>query len=223
MVTQRARSTSSWHNLRCGPWPKPATDRLVSALDTLVQRLRGQAAVAAMILFGSYARGEQGRTSDVDLLVLIDADERPERTEVGRAVLGMIGEVEAEARLPMHLSPLLAAAGRPADLPSDLLHAIWADGIVLYARLGVLEKLQPTGLAAWSLIRYSVARARPSERVRLSRRLHGGGGRVGLVRPPSLALAPGVVLVRAEQQQAVRDALDEAGATYDALPVWREA
>ena len=79
------------------------------------------------------------------------------------------------------------------------------------------------GLTPWTLVRFSAARARPAERVRLSRRLHGAPGRAGLLRPPSLALGPGVILVPAGQQRAVRAALDDAGASYDLIAVWREA
>jgi hypothetical protein len=43
------------------------------------------------------------------------------------------------------------------------------------------------------------------------------------VRPPSLVLGPGVLLLAAEHTSAVTQALDAAGASYDLLPVWREA
>ena len=125
-------------------------------------------------------------------------------------------------RLPMHLAPVIAAAERPSALGPDLLHAIWTEGVVLYARAGLIARLQPDGLAPWTLVRFSVARARPSERVRLSRRLHGVGERPGLLRPPALTLGPGVLLLAAGQQQAVRAALDDAGASYDLWPIWRE-
>ena len=222
-ATPRQPSIGFWNGLRRGPWPRPVVERLIAALDTLVQRLRGQKEVVGVILFGSYARAEFGRSSDVDLLIVVAGAGRPEGTEAGSAALRLVGEMEAEARLPMHLAPMLASAECPSELGPDLLHAVWADGVVLYARAGALARLQPPGLAPWTLVRFSVARARPAERVRLSRRLHGAAGRDGLLHPPSLALGPGVILVPAGQQQAVRDALDDVGASYDLIPVWREA
>jgi predicted nucleotidyltransferase len=222
-ATLQRPSIDFWSSLRHGPWPKTVIDRLVWALDALVQRLRAGDQVAAVILFGSYARGEFGQSSDVDLLILVEGPARPAIADGYGAASSVVGELEAEARLPMHLAPLLASIEQPDDLGPDLLHAIWADGVVLYARAGALARLRPPGLAPWTLVRFTVARARPYERVRLSRRLHGTAGRSGLIRPPALTLGPGALLVPADLQRAVRNALDEAGATYDLLPVWREA
>src|SRR5262249_594123 len=140
-----------------------------------------------------------------------------------RAALRVVGEAEAEFRLPMHLSPLLAGVDRPEDLGPDLIHAIWADGVVLYAEAGVLARLQPPGLSPWTVVRFSGAGAAPAEGGRLGRRRRGRGKRAGILRAPARVLGPGALLVPAGQQRAVRDALDEAGATYDLLPVWREA
>jgi predicted nucleotidyltransferase len=209
--------------LRVGPWPNPVSERLVAALDTLVRRLRENRQVAAAILFGSYAREEQGGSSDVDLLILVRGNEDAVLTDFGKSILHTVGEIEAELRLPMHLAPMLASIDRPEDLGPDLIHAIWADGIVLYARAGALARLGPPGLSPWTLVRFTATRARPSERVRLSRRLHGTGRRPGIVRSPAVLLGPGALLIPVEQQRAVRNALDEAGAVYDLFPVWRES
>jgi len=224
-ATRRRQSMDFWQRLNRGPWPKSVIARLTSGLDLLVQRLRSHPDVSAVILFGSYARGEFGRKSDVDLLIVLDLDDvdlPPESTAPGRAALRLVSEVEAEARLPMHLAPLLASADRLAALGAALLHEIWADGIVLHARAGVLAQLQPDRLAPWTVVRFSVARAAPHVRVRLSRRLHGVGDRPGLIHPPALTLGRGALLVPADQQQSVREALDDVGATYDLIPVWRE-
>jgi predicted nucleotidyltransferase len=209
--------------LRHGPWPKPIGERLVSALDALVQRLRERSEIAGVILFGSYARLEQGHSSDVDLLILLDGMADPALTDAGRRALRLVGEIEFEYRLPMHLAPLLGSVDRPEDLGPDLLHAVWADGIILYARAGALVRLAFPGLTPWTLVRFTVARAPAADRVRLSRRLHGVAGRPGLIRSPGLTLGPGALLVPADQQRAIRNALDEAGAMYDLIPIWREA
>ncbi|MGH2352793.1 MAG: nucleotidyltransferase family protein [Chloroflexota bacterium] len=187
-----------------------------------MRRLRERADVVAVVLFGSYARGQFGRSSDVDLLVLVEGDVQAQYARRDTTIPRIVGEVEAQARLPMQLSPLVASVDRPDELGADLLHAVWTDGIVLYARANALARLQAPGLAPWVVVRFSVARAKPHERVRLSRRLHGTRDRPGIVRLPGITLAPGALLVPADQQQAVRDALDDVGATYDLIPVWRE-
>lgn len=117
-------STSYWRKLRRGPWATEVVDRLLVALDHLAKRLTARDDVAAVSLFGSYARGEYGRKSDVDL--------------------------------------------------------------------------------------------------RLSRQLHGTGGRSGIIQPPALTLGRGALLVPGSNAVTVRDALDAAGASYDVIPVWRD-
>ncbi|MBI4491688.1 MAG: nucleotidyltransferase domain-containing protein [Chloroflexi bacterium] len=64
-------STRFWRNLRRGPWPEPTVRRLVAALDDLTRQLRVVEGVVGLLLFGSYARGDFGRKSDMDLLVLV--------------------------------------------------------------------------------------------------------------------------------------------------------
>lgn len=123
----------------------------------------------------------------------------------------------------MHLALLIADPRFPDELGSDLLHAIWTDGVVLYAEAAALALLQPSGLVPWEVISFTGKRLTAAKRVELSRRLYGRGGREGLVVLPGLALGPGVVLLPPTQALWVKDALDEIGASYDSFPIWREA
>jgi len=221
MGTQPNESTAFWQRLRNGPWPEPVLLRLEEALHALTSALTRMDGVTGLVLFGSYPRGEHRRRSDVDLLVLLDADHPLESSEIGQRVLRTIGELESKYRLPMHLAPMLASTQSPEQLGPDLLRDLWRDGVVLYGEAATLATLQPDALAPWMLFRFSAARAKPGQRVALSRRLHGTGRRPALVQPPGIILGQGVVLVPAAQEQRVRDALDIAGATYDVIPVWR--
>ena len=175
-------------------------------MDCLVRRLRADDSVVAVVVFGSYARGDFGRKSDLDLLILLRRSaSREEASEAQRRVARVVGEVEGEKRLPIHLASLVAEAGDPDALGQDLLHELWTDGVVLYAEAAALAMLRPGGLAPWSVVRFSVKNAAPRDRVRLARRLHGQRGRPGIVRRPGLDLARGVT-----------------GAAYTIIPVWRE-
>jgi predicted nucleotidyltransferase len=223
MATRHAASTSFWQRLRRGPWGKPVAERIEEALDTLTRRLRLDNAVVALLVFGSYARGEAGRTSDLDLLILLrsslaDAEHAEAETRVARAV----ADTEVAARLPVHLTPLIVEAGQRDELGSSLVHKLWVDGVILYAEAAALAELQPQGLCPWDVVRFSLPHVPPRDRVRLARRLHGRPGRPGIIHRPGLDLARGAALVPADQTRAVQDALDEAGATYDMIPVWRE-
>jgi predicted nucleotidyltransferase len=221
-VTSLASSTSFWRRLRTGPWGKPVVERVEAALDAIVRRLRTDNAIRAIVLFGSYSRGDFGRRSDIDLLVLIESGSGEQLAAARERAIEAISEVESEARLPMHIAPLVADARDVEGLGETLLHEVWTDGIVLYGEASSLAGLRPEGLAAWSVVRFSLQGTLSKERVRLARRLHGAGGKPGIIRLPGLNLARGAAMLPAEQARAVRAALDDAGATYDIIPVWRD-
>lgn len=138
-----------------------------------------------------------------------------------RRLHDMIGQAEADHRLPMHLAPLFASVGDRAALPNALLRDIWRDGVVLHGDASTLAELRPEGLVPWSVVRFSV-HGTPAERVRLSRQLHGHAGRPGLVQRPAIRLGRGALLIPVSQETAVRAALDGVGATYDIIAAWRE-
>ena len=223
-MTRHADSTSFWRRLRRGPWGRLVTERIEEALDALTRRLRVDEAVAAVVVFGSYARGESGRTSDLDLMILLRPYLTPsERTEAEARVVRAAVEAETAARLPVHLAPLVLDGGDREAINSRLAHDLWIDGIVLYAEAASLASLRPGGLSPWDVVRFSLKQSPPRDRVRLARRLHGRPGRLGTIRLPGLDLARGAALIPGDQARAVQEALDDAGATYDIIPVWRES
>ncbi len=222
MARRQSARTSFWQRSRRGPWPEAVIGRLTRALETIVRAAREEPEVIAVIVFGSYARGDFGRKSDLDLLVLFPGHAQRERTPTAIRIREAISRVETDERLPMHLAPLLVGVEDRATLTNELLHDIWRDGLVLHADASALALLRPEGLTPWAIFRFSV-RNSASDRVRLSRRLHGLTKGAGLIQPPALTLGRGAVLVPAAQQDAVRAALDDAGATYDELAIWRAA
>lgn len=221
MATRHPNWTSFSRRLRRGPWPEAVTARLKDALDALARQLRETDDIVGVILFGSYARGEFGRKSDVDLLVLVDADNVATIKRAREAIVRATIETESAFHLPMNLAPLIADANQPRELGPELLHAIWSDGVVLFAEAAALAALQPDDLSPWTAIRFSTADLPGADAVRLSRQLHGREGQGGLLRPPAIELARGALLLPAPKAQLVRDALDEVGATHDAIEVWR--
>jgi predicted nucleotidyltransferase len=195
--------------------------RLEAALDTLSRRARGVDGAAGLVLFGSYARGEFGRSSDVDLLVLARPTPNRPLDAIRSEVVSLTVEAEVEFRLPMHLSVLVADSGTPEELGPELLHALWSEGVVLFAETAALAQLQPQSLAPWVVVRFSASGLPAHHGVRVSRTLYGRGDLPGLVRPPSIRLGRGALLLPAEQAQAVRKALEQIGVHYDVIPVWR--
>lgn len=78
----------------------------------------------AAYLYGSQARGEAGRGSDVDVALLYRTP--PART-LASPVLQLEGELERELGLPVETVAL-------NDAPPDLVHRILRDGILLLDR-----------------------------------------------------------------------------------------
>jgi predicted nucleotidyltransferase len=218
MGMQLQNSTSFWRSLKRGPWPEPTLGRLRQALEQASGELKDLHGVDALVLFGSYARGDYGRKSDVDLLVVVQPAELNPilRTKVVKAAL----DAETAHRLPMHLSAVVASGAQ--DLGLDLLHSVWSDGLILFGRAAVLASLQPEGLAPWVVFRFSARGLPASRQVQLSRLLRGRTRQQhGLVQPPGLLLGRGAALVPADQSARLRAAFDELGIIYDAVPVWR--
>jgi len=106
-------------------------DKIKNELDRIVDTLANTGIVSRILLFGSYARGEETPDSDIDLCVLTDVKDR-------RPV-----DVTADLRLKLwdvQTIPLdLFALDRDdfylqAKRPTTFQHDIANDGILIYDR-----------------------------------------------------------------------------------------
>jgi len=230
MDQQHSGVINFWTSLRNGPWGKQVAARIETALTTLVVRLASLDGMVALIVYGSYARGEAGKSSDLDLLVLFERAEQLKLQE--KTVLALVSQVEAEAHLPVHITPLLASLDHLEELGSEFVHSIACDGVILYGRSDALARFIPGQQTPAVIIVFTLKDAPPAVRMRLNRRLHGytawrkvNGQRKrvrypGLITPPARSLGKGVLLVPGERRAAVIAALAEAGAVYSEIPVW---
>ena len=221
---------SFWQSLRRGPWSKHVTQRIERALEGLSIQLSALDGLAAVVVFGSYARAEAGRTSDLDLFILFHSGKQ-QRAQ-SSAALGLVSHAESDWRLPVHFVPFLAACDELELVGDLLLHAITTEGVVLYGRLAALTRLDPRQPSPEVIVTFSLADAPAATRMRLNRRLHGyvamrtrDGKRQrvrypGLIAPPAHSLGSGVFMMPGEQWLRVRDVLDESGATYTKINVW---
>ena len=230
MGRQLSSATSFWAALKRGPWNEGVVERIADALLDLTFRAAALPGLVAIIVYGSYARSEAGKRSDLDLLMLFEDTSRLRDQE--EAVLSLVSRIETEAHLPFHLSPLLASLDRLGEVGDDLLHAIAREGVVLYGLASALDRFIPQHLAPAVIITFSLKEASAAERMRLNRRLHGytawrqqDGRRAravypGLITPPAQSLGKGVLLVPGERRAVVIEALQDAGATYSEIPIW---
>jgi predicted nucleotidyltransferase len=101
---------------------KEITDKIVCAVSPL-----------KIILFGSYARGEENADSDLDLLIIQDAPFVPENSRLKE--MGMLWRLLADIKIPKDI--LIYTPDEVARWKSSLNHIIpnaLREGIVLYER-----------------------------------------------------------------------------------------
>ncbi len=230
MARQPRSVIGFWKSLRRGPWGENVTQRIETALLGLATQLGSLDGSVALIVYGSYARGEAGRQSDLDLLILFAETSLLQHHE--KEVLTLISQIESQGRLPVHISPLLGALDELDKLGDGLVHAVASEGVILFGQMSDLYCFVPQQPTPATVITFSLHNATPAVRMRLNRRLHGyaawrtrDGQRTqvsytGLITPPSRSLGRGVLLVPGGRRAPVIEALEEAGATYTEANVW---
>jgi len=77
-------------------------DKIVGLLQEIVRRILAASAPEQIILFGSYARGEAGPDSDLDLLVIERGVEAPrqESVRLRRALRGLLVPIDVVVATP---------------------------------------------------------------------------------------------------------------------------
>jgi predicted nucleotidyltransferase len=105
---------------------KPVTRRQINAV---VRKIVDEINPEKVILFGSYAYGKPNIDSDVDMLVIMESDERPAQraTRAYRAVYGKTFPMDIIVRTPQELAHRLA-------IGDFFIKEIVERGKVLYAR-----------------------------------------------------------------------------------------
>lgn len=94
-------------------------DTRLALLPEIIQRLLSVCQPLKIILFGSYARGDEGPDSDIDLLVILDGVEstRKESVRLRRALRGLLTPVDIIVASPDQLDRYRNSVGliyRPA-------------------------------------------------------------------------------------------------------------
>jgi predicted nucleotidyltransferase len=100
-------------------------------LQTITNRIANELHPQKIILFGSWARGERGPHSDIDLLIVQESTlPRPQRyAEVRRLFWGMGIPMDILVYTPEEFA-------RYQSVPGSFTHTVAHEGRVLYARPG---------------------------------------------------------------------------------------
>jgi predicted nucleotidyltransferase len=161
----------------------------VRLLDRFVAKVRDLPGLQAVVLFGSFARRDIDRRSDIDVLLVFDSGDPGSLRSRVAAIVG-------ELRPHRDINPVLTNL---RDLDASFLRNVFREGVVLHGKL----LLGPDHLALQSrvLIAYDLAGMAPSDKVQISRLVHGFrsrktvGGRRRVYEYPGLKGRPGAVPV----------------------------
>ena len=135
--------------------------KINSLLKEIVRKLRGYPNLKAIVLYGSYAREEATKESDIDLLIVLDVA-KPIK-ELNK-ILKIIRSADKELKVNVQLTNL-------KDRNYSLYQNIMREGIVLYGGfdVGVKElRLEP-----YRVINYNLAKSKPNIKVLVSKRVNG--------------------------------------------------
>ncbi len=191
--------------------------RVSSDLNSLIGAIAPVEGVLAVILFGSYARGEYDESSDYDLLAVFRDSETMWKhrkeifTKVGR--LGLFVQILTRTR------DELANETEPTFLAS-----IMRDGQILYSRFPFTFRAAETLPQEMSLITYTLKGLTHREKLRLAYRLFGkirkeeeASGLLGSA--GGRHLSPGCIIVPTDEAKKIIQVFEEAGVRIQKLPI----
>lgn len=194
----------------------PEASRITAALTRHAHRIPD---LESVVLFGSSVDGTFDKRSDIDLLLLFDVHENPERSHLA-LVIKVLGDVRKEAGVNREVTPVLASMHRN-ELDRDFLANVRRGGIVVWARP---DRYLPPAKdpSRQTLIRWETGGLTPAQRARIHRLLFGASGskRVGdksyTWSVPGLIskakrYGPGTLLVATEDAPRIVDALKACG------------
>jgi predicted nucleotidyltransferase len=137
---------------------KKEDEELISAF---IEKVKDIVEIDAIVLYGSLARGDYDRRSDIDILLVVDC-ERPDD------LLPQITHIITELKPHREIVPTMTNL---KDRDESFLRNVFKEGKVLFGKI----LLTPGHLALepYFLISYDLGRLKSSLQVRISRRIHG--------------------------------------------------
>src|SRR3989344_3010239 len=136
-----------------------------NVIDEIRKRFAGKKAVSAIVLFGSVARGEARKESDIDLFFV--AAQNNKKTE--RLVSEILLRLEKEYNVNIQH---IIADNNFKKINRQFLDTILREGVVLHGTLPDIS-MQKLDLDPYALIRYSLLNVSQPEKMRIQRALSG--------------------------------------------------
>lgn len=130
-------------------------------VDAFIDKVRTIPNIRGAVLFGSMARGDQDRRSDIDILLVVD-DPKPRRFLA--QVVHIISELHPHREIQVSLTNL-------RDRDETFLKTVFDEGKILFGSF--LLTSEGIALRPYLLVSYNLSRTDPVKQVRVSRKVHG--------------------------------------------------
>ena len=191
----------------------------VEAALAFRQRIQHLPGILQIILFGSVARGEDTSRSDIDIAIVHDRNDPFE----------LMKEVNKD-KLPLIQTTFVHL--RELAQETELVGALSGEGLLLYGRPLVISE-KKINLTPRMIIVYSLAKLPQTEKVKVSRALHGSRSRstykkkeyqtqtAGMVKEPGIEkISNGVLLVERSKAAKVVHMLKRFNVAVREIPLW---
>lgn len=190
-----------------------------SIFKKISKELSGIQGVIAVIVYGSFARGEATPRSDIDLLILIS--EGKKQKEIEDSIIGV------EAKIKRNIQPTIRTMSGLQRTDTGLLQNIFQEGKVLYLR-------EPSEIPSAALLKqkpyliysFKINRLSQKEKARFDRLLYeqtkkGYKYRGLLSALGGERLSPGCILVPFSQKEKIERYLKKLKVDFFQLKVWK--
>lgn len=134
-------------------------------LSGLKSALRGEEGIAAIVVFGSVARQEAAKDSDLDLCIFISKKDRLLEKRISDTLL------ELEKKFDRNIQLVLLAPGMEG-CDRQLIDTILREGAVIAGEFPPIP-IQKLQLEPYSIIRYDLSSLSHSDKMRVKRLLYG--------------------------------------------------
>lgn len=130
-------------------------------IKKVVKKLRDYPNLKAIVLYGSYAKGEATKESDIDLLIVLDVEKPIYEL---KNILKIVRQVDKENKISLQLTNL-------KDGNYSLYQKVLREGKALTGKFDVgLNELK---LRPYKVINYDLSNLKPAVKVKVSKRVNG--------------------------------------------------
>ena len=175
--------------------------------------------VVGVVLFGSAVTGDVSKKSDIDLLLVFDADHNPEIGKEAKIAREIASDISIKYDLPYPLSFVFVNKRNMKEIEPDFLWNVCKEGILIWGKpADILMKTPHPSLEPFVLIRYSVKDLNEKDKRRLLRILY--TSKKKLIDKRNERLGPGTILIKSRKFDKIKEILDEFNVKYSVKKIW---